>query len=178
VLFIDVHQDPHTIYPGTGFTFQCGDGKGRGYTVNLPMPQRAGDQSYELVFDEVILPLTREFKPQIIVRNGGSDPHFEDSLTNLGLTLKGFRMIGEKVREMSEVCGGRVIDMIGSGYNKEILPHAWLSLIAGLADFEISLAEPTPIPEYLRNDPGYEKTKEMLRDLKRCLQGCWGCLPG
>jgi len=140
------------------------------------MPQRAGDQSYQLVFDEVILPLTKEFKPQIILRNGGSDPHFEDSLTNLGLTLKGFRMIGEKVREMSEVCGGKEIDMIGSGYNKEILPHAWLSLIAGLADFHISLPEPTPVPEYLRNDPAFGKTKEMLRDLKRCLEGCWKCL--
>ena len=176
VLFIDVHQDPHTIYPGTGFTFQCGDGKGRGFTVNLPMPQRAGDQSYQLVFDEVILPLAKEFKPQIIIRNGGSDPHFEDSLTNLGLTLKGFEMIGQKVREMSEVCGGKEIDMIGSGYNKEILPHAWLSLIAGLADFKISLPEPTPVPEYARTDSAYEKTREMLKDLKTRLQGCWKCL--
>jgi acetoin utilization protein AcuC len=46
---------PHTIYPGTGFTFQIGEGKGRGYTVNLRCPS-AGDQSCQLVFDEAILP--------------------------------------------------------------------------------------------------------------------------
>jgi len=94
------------------------------------------------------------------------------------LTLDGFRMIGEKVREMSEVCHGKEIDMIGSGYNKKILPHAWLSLIAGLGGFKISLPEPTPVPEYIRKDPSYEKTKEMLRDLKVCLKGCWKCLEG
>ena len=77
---------------------------------------------------------------------------------------------------MSDVCGGKGIDMIGSGYDKEILPHAWLSLIAGLAGFDISLPEPTPVPDYLRKDPGYEKTKEMMRELKRCLKGCWKCL--
>ena len=86
-------------------------------------------------------------------------------------------MIGEKVREMSDVCGGKGIDMIGSGYNKEILPHAWLSLIAGLAGFELPSPNPTPVPEYLRKrSRQYEKTKEMLRELKRCLKGCWKCL--
>ena len=49
---IPIDQDPHAPSPGTGFTFQIGEGKGRGYTANLPMPQRAGDQSYQLVFDE------------------------------------------------------------------------------------------------------------------------------
>jgi acetoin utilization protein AcuC len=173
VLFIDIHQDPHTIYPGTGFPFQIGEGPGQGYTVNLAMPTRAGDDSYEMAFDEVILPLTDEFKPQIILRNGGSDPHFEDSLTNLGLTLKGFHMVGEKVRKMAGVCDGKVIDMIGSGYNREILPYAWLSLIAGLGDFNISLPEPKPLPKHLQKDLRYEETKEMVGKLKGFLHDYW-----
>jgi acetoin utilization protein AcuC len=176
VLFIDIHQDPHTIYPGTGFPFQVGEGAGHGYTVNVAMPMRAGDDSYKLAFDEVVLPLAHEFKPQIIIRNGGSDPHFEDSLTNLGLTLRGFRVVGEKVRKMAEVCGGKTIDMVGSGYNKEILPYAWLSLIAGLGDFRIELPEPKPRPENLRNDPSFEATKKMLQEVKRNLKDHWKCL--
>lgn len=127
VLFIDIHQEPQTIYPGTGFIHQTGEGKGRGYTVNLPMPLRAGEQCYVCVFDEGVLPLTREFRPQIIIRNGGSDPHQADRLTNLGLSVEGFRMMGERVRDMALVCWGKTIDMIGSGYNKEILPlRGWL----------------------------------------------------
>ncbi len=178
VLFIDIHQDPHTIYPGTGFVHQTGEGKGQGYTVNLPMPRRAGDDSYRFVFDEIVLPLAEEFKPQVIIRNGGSDPHFEDPLTNLALTLNGFRMIGEKVRKMGRVCDGKVIDLIGSGYNKEILPYAWLSLIAGLADLHIDLQEPIPLPKHLLKDPSLEATKEMAQDLKRYLRDYWECLAG
>jgi acetoin utilization protein AcuC len=176
VLFIDIHQDPLTIYPGTGFIHQIGEGKGAGYTVNLPLPMRAGDRSYEFVFEEIVAPLVKEFKPQIIVRNGGSDPHWSDTLTTLGLTIPGFRRIGENVREMAKVCGGKVVDMIGSGYNKEILPYAWLSLIAGLADFPVRFDEPEPIPERFKEKTQYEETKGMVRELKRLLRDYWPCL--
>jgi len=178
VLFIDIHQDPHTLYPGTGFTHQIGEKEGKGYTINLPMPPYAGDDCYRLAFEEVILPVTSEFKPQIILRNGGSDPHSSDNLTNLGLTLKGFRMIGEKVREMAQVCGGKTVDMIGSGYNKEILPHAWFALISGLADFSVSLEEPLHDPGPHRGGPPWDETQRMIRELKEMLKDYWKCLGG
>ena len=82
------------------------------------MPVYAGYDSYRLAFESIIQPVTQEFGPQIIIRNGGSDPYFADGLARLGLPIKGFRMIGEKVREMAEICGGRVIDLIASGYNE------------------------------------------------------------
>ena len=177
VLFIDIHQDPHTLYPGTGFVHEIGEGEGKGYTINLPLPPQAGDDCYRLAFEEVILPVASEFKPQIILRNGGSDPHYADSLTNLGLTLNGFRMVGEKVREMAEVCGGREVDLIGSGYNRDVLPHAWLALISGLADFAVPLEEPAPAPA---GGGGlvYEETKGMVREVKKMLKDYWTCLAG
>ena len=142
VLFIDIHQDPKTIYPGTGFVNDIGADSAKGHSVNIPMPVLAGNASYMAAFEEVILPLTREFQPQIIIRNGGSDPHCADGLTYLGMTVAGFRVVGDKVREMAEVCGGRQIDLIASGYNATILPYAWLSLISGIADFPIEIEEP------------------------------------
>ncbi len=176
VLFLDLHQDPHTLYPGTGLPFQIGEGGGRGYTVNLPLPVGSGDSAYQLVFAEIVLPMAQEFKPQIIIRNGGSDPHFADSLSNLGLSVNGFRMIGETVREMSQICNGKVIDLIGSGYNKDILPYAWLALIAGLADFNIPIEEPVPIPEKFQTNLQLDKTKEMVREVKKNLKEYWRCL--
>lgn len=178
VLFIDIHQDPHTLYPGTGFAHQIGEKEGKGYTINLPMPPYSGDDCYRLAFEEIILPVTSEFKPQIILRNGGSDPHYSDNLTNLGLTLKGFRMIGDKVREMALTCGGKAVDMIGSGYNKEILPHAWLALLAGLADFSVPIEEPGHIPTHHRGGSPFNETKEMIRELKKTLKDYWTCLAG
>jgi acetoin utilization protein AcuC len=73
VLFIDLHQNPMTLYPGTGFADQIGHGKGKGFSVNIPLPINAGYDSYQLIFESIVEPITWEFEPQIIIRNGGSD---------------------------------------------------------------------------------------------------------
>ena len=176
VLFVDLHQDPFTLYPGTGFARQIGEGEGKGYTINVPMPPYAGYDSYKSVFEEIVQPVAEEFKPQIVIRNGGSDPHFADQLTSLGLPIKGFRMIGEKVREMAKICDDKVVDLIASGYSKEVLPYAWLALISGLADFKIEIKEPVTIPERFRQDPSLRYTKKVIQDVKRNLKDYWRVL--
>jgi len=176
VLLIDLHQDPHTLYPGTGLADQTGSGEGKGRTINIPMPLHAGYDSYQLAFEAIVQPVTQEFEPQIVIRNGGSDPHFADELTGLGLPVKGFRSIGERVREMAEVCQGRVIDVIGSGYNLAVLPYAWLALISGLANFSLEIEEPVPTPPRFQTDPSIEEAREVIREVKRHLKDYWRCL--
>ena len=175
VLFVDLHQDPRTLYPGTGFVYQIGEKEGKGYTVNVPMPVDAGYDSYKLVFEEIVQPLAKEFKPQIIVRNGGSDPYLNDQLTQLGLPIEGFRMIGEKVREIAEICQGKEIDLIASGYNENILPSAWLALISGLAGIELSIEGAEQIPERYRRDLVLNDTDKVVREVKGDLKAYWRC---
>jgi acetoin utilization protein AcuC len=175
VLFVDIHQDPQTIYPGTGFVADVGADMARGLTVNIPLPVHAGNASYLMAFDRVILPLAREFKPQVIIRNGGSDPHFNDGLTNLGMTISGFRVMGDRVREMAEVCDGKVIDLIASGYNEQVLPYAWLSLLSGVADFPITVEEPGQIPSHYEQDMVLDTTEMMLDELKKFHYSYWKC---
>jgi acetoin utilization protein AcuC len=140
------------------------------------MPVYAGYDSYKLAFESIVEPVTAEFKPQIIIRNGGSDPHFADGLTELGLPLRGFRMIGDKVREMAEVCDGKVIDLIASGYNPRVLPNVWLALITGLCDIKLDIEEPVPVPPRLQNDPALKQTKVVIEEVKKSLKGYWRCL--
>ena len=175
VLFIDVHQDPRTIYPGTGFAHQTGTGAGEGFTVNIPLPTQSGDKSYRLAFESIIEPIVAEFKPQLMIRNGGSDPHFSDGLTNLGLSIEGFRMIGDKTRKLAEICDGRVIDLICSGYNRRILPYAWMALITGLAGIECHIDEPeTPNPEAMP-DRFYYQTEKVVQEVRTTLKPYWSC---
>ena len=176
VLFIDLHQDPRSLYPGTGFAYQIGSGRGKGFTINIPMPVYAGYDAYELAFQSIVEPVTQEFKPQIIIRNGGSDPHFADGLTNLGLPVKGFRMIGEKVREMAKVCEGKAIDLIASGYNEKVLLYGWLALISGLADIELKIEEPVPMPQRFSTDFSYAETERVIEEVRRQLRDYWQCL--
>ena len=174
-LFIDLHQNPLTLYPGTGFLNEVGKGKGEGFTVNIPLPPDASDLAYQYCFEEIIFPIAKEFKPEIILRYGGSDPYFNDSLTQLGLTLEGFQMIGEKVKKLAdEVCQGKEVDLIASGYNKEILPLAWTSLLSGLLDLKINLKDPNEkiAP---RRDYELEKVREIIKELKQIFKKYWKC---
>ena len=174
VLFIDLHQDPRTLYPRTGFAHEIGEGKGRGFTANVPLPPGASNVAYEYALGQIFAPLAREFRPQIIIRNGGSDPHFADELTDLGLTMDGFRMIGRKVKEVAEeVCGGRRVDLLGSGYNQTVLPIAWLALVAGSAGINLALDEPFFVS--LRTDFKLEETRQVVEDVKANLRSHWKC---
>lgn len=176
VLFIDMHQDPRTLYPGTGFIEEIGEGKGCGFTVNLPLAPRTGNSAYEYIFEEVVFPLTREFKPQFIIRYGGSDPHYLDPLTSLGLTLEAFRMIGRQVNLLAEeFTAGRSVDLLLSGYNLKILPFCWSALLCGLLDWEADLSglkeESAPAKE-----SGFRETKDVVSRLKSRLKRYWSCM--
>ena len=175
VLLIDLHQDPRTLYPGTGFAHQVGTGDGRGFTINVPMPLFSGEEAYRLVFEEIVRPVTDEFSPQVIIRNGGSDPHAGDELTNLGLHVNGFRMIGEQVREMAEVCDGREIDLIASGYTRHILPPAWLALICGLTGIDIEIEEPEQITAWA-GDRSPVDISFVIQTVKDHQEQYWQCL--
>jgi acetoin utilization protein AcuC len=175
VLIIDLHQDPRTLYPGTGFAHEIGEGEGTGFTVNVPMPPGASDAAYEYVLNEIFGPLAEEFQPQMIVRNGGSDPHFADELTNLGLTLDGLKMVGREVaRVADQVCGGKAVDLVGSGYNQRVLPYGWLSIISGLAGLDMEIEEPFLFS--LKRDYRLDDTKRVVQDVKRNLKDYWRCL--
>lgn len=192
VLFIDLHQDPRTLYPGTGFANQIGEGKGKGFTVNCPLLPDTGWDSYQYVFEEIIEPVVKEFNPQIIIRNGGSDAHFSDNQTNLGLTFEGYRMIGQKMREIAnEVTNGKLVDLMGSGYNALAFPIACSSIICGATGIDKRFEEPILPPQWfreiyqldevlylekpswLRKDHKLEEAKEVVGRVKGELKDHW-----
>lgn len=172
VLFVDLHQDPKTLYPGIGYADEIGFGRGKGFTINCPLPPGARWDSYRYFFEEIIFPVVEEFQPQIIVRNGGSDPYWLDKLTNLGLTIADFKKIGEKVRELAEICDGKEIDMIGSGYYEQAIGPAWLALISGLGNIKIPICESESNGKKQRNFED-KVVKGTAAELKKRLKIYW-----
>jgi len=175
VLFVSLHQDPRTLYPGTGFIQQIGRGLGVGYNVNVPLPPQTGDRTYLYALREIVPPLAEEFKPELVVGNGGSDPHFADILGSLGLTVQGFFGISSTLLETARrVCDNRIVIMPGSGYNPAVLPQCWYALTAGVVGLErIDVKDPStpPVePDYVRS-----KVDETLRALKKLLKDYWKC---
>ncbi len=171
VLFISVHQDPRTIYPGTGFIDQLGEGEGEGYTVNVPLPPGAGDTCMEMVLEDVFKPLAEDFKPQLIIRNGGTDPHHGDRLASLSLTFQGLRRIGEAVAEAASRAGCAIVDLCCSGYNPETVAEGWLALLSGEAGLEAGLPEDHPARG--EAEGVVEEAGRVIMTLKRRLREYW-----
>ena len=174
VLFISLHQNPRTLYPGTGFVNQIGKGAGEGYNVNVPLPPGTADETYLHALKETFVPLAEEFKPEIILANGGSDSHFADMLGNLRLTVKGFFQISKTIAEIAKkVCHSKLVLMPGSGYNPTVLPSCWYALTAGVIEESININDPyTPPVE----PKGVRLSVEnMLSDLKQNLKPYWKC---
>jgi len=175
VLFIDIHQDPRTLYPGTGFIEQKGRGRGEGLKINIPLPPFSGDKCYQMLFEEIIEPLAREFKPQIIIRNGGSDPHFSDPLTNLNLTIEGFKMIGKKVKKLAQICDGKEIDLIASGYNLDVLKICWTALLVNLLGLKIEISDPFKIKKIKKIHEPIDEVESLIQIIKKEFCNYWKC---
>ncbi len=118
VMYIGLHQDGRTLFPGSGFPDEIGSGDGRGYNVNLAMYPGAGDESYRLAYDELVEPLADAFAPDFVLVSAGFDAHFEDPLTNLGLTTSGIAMINSRMNEIADRnAKGRIVTFLEGGYN-------------------------------------------------------------
>lgn len=179
VLFISIHQDPRTLYPGPAYTNPIGEEEeGRGYSVNVPLLPGTSDLAYEHVLDTIFIPLAEEFHPQIIVMVDGSDIHFMDRITQMGLTLEGIYMVAAKVRQTADrVCQGKVIAFAGSGYDPRgiLFPRGWLASICGLTGVEIDLEEPYPIPPGHNKNYAVPETKGIVQAVKAKLAPYWRC---
>ncbi len=175
VLFVSLHQDPRTLYPGTGFAEEIGEGDGEGFNVNVPLPPGIGDETYLEALREVFVPLAGEYKPDIILGNGGSDSHFADMLGSLGLTVKGFFELSRTVVGVAEkVCGGKMVLMVGSGYNPVVLPACWYALTAGVVGLEkIGVGDPYSPP--VEPEECRRTVKKTLTELKQILKKYWRC---
>jgi len=181
VLHISIHQDPRTLYPGRGFIDEIGEGKGEGYSVNIPLPPWTSDTAYEYVLRSVFVPLAKEFKPELIMMIDGSDTHFTDRITQMGLTLNGIKMIGSIVgKTAEEVCEGKVIDFVGSGYSRDsrVVALGWLASIVGITGVKIEIEEPVPIPDELREALRLKETEKIIEFARGHLCKYWECFVG
>ena len=116
VLYISVHQFPH--FPGTGNLTEIGQGKGEGFTVNIPIPSGCGDIEYLRVFNEIIAPVLKQYKPSILLVSAGFDIYDGDPLGGIRVTRECFSKIGEILKRTAhEICHGKIVYVLEGGYS-------------------------------------------------------------
>ena len=120
VLYVSTHQYPY--YPGTGGASEVGREAGRGFTINLPLEAGAVDEDYQIAFTRIVLPVLRQFEPDLVVVSAGFDAHAHDPLGGMRLTAAAFGAMTAELRALAEeCCRGRIVAAVEGGYDLQAL---------------------------------------------------------
>lgn len=166
ILFFSTHQYPH--YPGTGGAKEIGRGKGDGYTINVPLIAGCGDKTYKMIFEEILVPIARQFGPDIILVSAGFDAHHKDPLGGENLSCSGYAKLAEIVKSLAdELCEGKLLFTLEGGYNLKALSYSILAVFKVIADLDVSINEPFIVPEEKNLDFVKHRIIEVKDNLKK-----------
>jgi len=131
VLTISWHQYP--FWPFSGNYDDIGIDNGKGYNINIPIPKDFSDYIYLETFENVVLPVLKKYKPQIIFVAAGYDAHYKDPLGGLNATDELYKYLANIINKVSdELCSGRLLLTLEGGYNLEALHNGIYNTILNL----------------------------------------------
>ena len=143
-LYISVHQDGRTLFPGSGFPGEMGGPKAQGMNLNIPLPPETSDEGFLHVLNNVIMPVLEDFQPEIVINSAGQDNHFSDPLTNMNFSAQGYAQLN-KVLDPD-------IAVLEGGYSIQgALPYVNLGIVLAMGGLNFDyVKEPDFDPEGLR----------------------------
>jgi acetoin utilization deacetylase AcuC-like enzyme len=170
VLYISFHQDGRTLYPGTGFQDEVGQGEGEGYTVNVPLPPLTNHEPYLKAVREIAVPIAQQYKPQIILVSNGFDAHHLDPISSLQLTAGTYREVMKTAMQLAnDLCGGKLVVTLEGGYSLEALPRCILSVLSQLSEINMEVSDPQPSPDERVTD----YVDRLIKEVKRIQSNYW-----
>ncbi|MBC7249414.1 MAG: histone deacetylase [Anaerolineae bacterium] len=160
VLYFSTHQYPY--YPGTGHWRDIGQGAGKGYTANVPLRSGVGDVGYGRIFDEVLAPLARRYRPQLILVSAGYDAHWADPLAGMLLSITGYAGLVRRLKALAdELCAGRIVFALEGGYHTQVLAYAVLNT------FKVLLGDEDVVDPLGPSPHGEVSVSELLVQVKQ-----------
>ncbi len=163
VLYISTHQ--YGIYPGTGAAEDVGKGEGRGYNVNIPFTAGCGDTSFFAAYDEIVEPVVKAHKPDVILVSLGVDAHYRDPLTGLSLSSPGYVDLMSRSATLSQaVCAGRLVVVLEGGYHLQALAEVMTGVIARLRRTRVDLELTQLLDGKVKGRPAIEATKRAHKE--------------
>ncbi|MEM4582886.1 MAG: histone deacetylase family protein [Desulfurococcaceae archaeon] len=100
ILQIDLHQDPDTLYPHTGYPDEIGEGEGYGYKLNIILTPGSGDDVFVELLNNIV-EIAKKYAPEALVVSAGFDAFENDGLADLNLTEKSYYSLGALIRELN-----------------------------------------------------------------------------
>jgi len=163
VLYLSVHQSP--VYRGTGGVMEVGEGRGRGFTVNVPLPARSGEEVYAAAFAGVFLPVLREFAPALIIVSAGYDAHASDPLGGMALQSASFEGFAAQLSSLArEVGAAPRAFVLEGGYDLEALAEGVAATMRGAEEQQRAAWE------YAEDSPPVEAARKVLAPMWESLR--------
>lgn len=164
VLYFSMHQYP--AYPGTGAAREIGAGPGLGTTVNVPLPAGVADAGHLLALQQLLVPIAREYRPELILVSAGYDSHWANTAylnsIRMAESITGFGQWVSLLRDLAdELCGGRLAFSLEGGYDHQAL--AW----SVDATFRVLLGEQVEDPLGPTPHPSEPPIDDLLEEFRR-----------
>jgi acetoin utilization deacetylase AcuC-like enzyme len=141
VLYVSLHEDP-SEFPLAGFAEEVGEDEGVGYTVNVPLPYGTDDRIYLRAFNEIVVPIINQYKPQFTLVSTGFDNHYTDPVADLSLSTFSYIKIFDVVLELaSKFCQGKLVAVLEGGYSLRFLGKMACAVTARLAEIPYSIRD-------------------------------------
>ena len=114
MLYLSLHKLAGHFFPGTGEASEVGNGRGTGFTVNVPWRHEGmGDAEYAAAFEALVMPIATQFDPQLVIVSAGFDAASGDKVGGMCVTPDGF---GRMTRDLTRLAGGRAVYALEGGY--------------------------------------------------------------
>ncbi|HRV15341.1 MAG TPA: histone deacetylase [Spirochaetota bacterium] len=155
ILYISLHQDGRTLYPGTGAIHELGGPNALGTTINIPLPPNTSDEGFLMAMERVVLPILKDFNPDIIVNSAGQDNHYSDPITNMNFSASGYAQLTDMLNADIAVLEG--------GYSIQgALPYVNLGITLAMAGLDYSYVHE---PDYAIKD--LTQDREITKYIKK-----------
>jgi acetoin utilization deacetylase AcuC-like enzyme len=160
VLTVSVHQEGYFPPGGGALSERGGAGAPKG-NLNVPLPPGTGHGAYLTLFEEVLLPLVREHRPDLVILCSGYDSAAMDPMGRMLLHSDSYRRLTELFKALAEdVCDGRLVVVQEGGYSPAYTPFCGLAVLEALAG---APAAEDPFLDVFREMPGQSLTEEQRR---------------
>jgi acetoin utilization deacetylase AcuC-like enzyme len=131
VFYVSIHQAG--LFPDTGEVGDHGIGEGTGFTLNLPVPPRSGDDVFCALVEQRVVPLAREYEPQLVLISAGFDAHAEDPLADCDVTEAGYARMTASMRQLAVELGVPLGAVLEGGYALDALARSVDAMLVELA---------------------------------------------
>jgi acetoin utilization deacetylase AcuC-like enzyme len=163
-LFISLHQDGRTLYPGSGFPGELGGPNAVGYTLNIPLPPHTAEEGFLYVMRNAVRPILDDFKPDLVVNSAGQDNHYTDPITNMNFSAQGYAELTALLKADIAVLEG--------GYSIEgALPYVNLGIVLAMAGLDYSQVRE---PDYDRRQVRQtQAVTDAVKNVSELILDCW-----